>query len=63
MEQVLETLEELAVEPVMTRGTTEFFKRSVGSGLRKHFERKPDDVWDVPDLLGGLVDERRPTGG
>jgi len=51
MEQVLETLKELGVEPVMTRGTTEFFRQSVESGLARRFTRKPDDVWAVPEEL------------
>jgi 3-hydroxyisobutyrate dehydrogenase-like beta-hydroxyacid dehydrogenase len=55
MEQVLETLKELDVEPVMTRGTTEFFRRSVESGLAERFSRKPDDVWAVP----GELEKRR----
>lgn len=51
MEQVLETLKELGVDPVMTRGTTEFFRQSTESGLAAHFPRKPDDVWAVPEEL------------
>ncbi|OHE30516.1 MAG: hypothetical protein A3J94_15165 [Syntrophus sp. RIFOXYC2_FULL_54_9] len=55
MEQVLETLKELGVAPIMTRGTTEFFRQSVESGLAAHFTRKPDDLWAVPEEL----DKRR----
>jgi 3-hydroxyisobutyrate dehydrogenase-like beta-hydroxyacid dehydrogenase len=51
MEQVLETLKELGVDPVMTRGTTEFFRQSTESGLAAHFTRKPDDLWTVPEAL------------
>ena len=51
MEQVLETLKELGVDPVMTRGTTEFFRQSTESGLAARFPRKPDDVWAVPEEL------------
>jgi 3-hydroxyisobutyrate dehydrogenase-like beta-hydroxyacid dehydrogenase len=51
MEQVLETLKELGVDPVMTRGTTEFFRQSVASGLAARFTRKPDDLWTVPEAL------------
>ncbi|MBM4313841.1 MAG: NAD(P)-dependent oxidoreductase [Deltaproteobacteria bacterium] len=51
MEQVLETLEELDIDPVMTRGTTEFFRQSVESGLDAHFKGKPDDVWAVPEEI------------
>jgi len=51
MEQVVETLEELGIDPVMTRGTTEFFRRSVECGLAKRFSRKPEDVWAVPEEI------------
>jgi hypothetical protein len=37
MLQVLETLEDLRVEPVMTRGTRDFFHRSTAMGLGKIF--------------------------
>ncbi len=51
MEQVLATLKELGVDPVMTRGTTEFFRQSTESGLAERFTRKPDDLWAVPEEL------------
>lgn len=51
MEQVLETLKELGIEPVMTGGTTEFFRRSVDCGLAQRFPRKPEDVWAVSEAL------------
>ncbi len=51
MEQVLETLKELGVDPVMTRGTTEFFRQSTEAGLASRFTRKPDDLWAVPEEL------------
>lgn len=51
MEQVLETLNELGVDPIMTRGTTEFFRQSVESGIAERFTGKPDDVWAVPEEL------------
>ena len=54
MEQVLETLQELGVDPIMTRGTTEFFRQSTESGLAARFTRKPDDVWAVPEELEKL---------
>ena len=52
MVQVIETLEEISVEPVMTRGTRDFFERSVKLDLGKQFEKKPGNFWDVPDRLG-----------
>jgi 3-hydroxyisobutyrate dehydrogenase-like beta-hydroxyacid dehydrogenase len=51
MEQVLETLKELDIDPVMTQGTTNFLKRSAGSGLRNHFASTPDTFWEVPEEL------------
>jgi len=54
MEQVLETLKELDVEPVMTRGTTEYFRRSATSGIAKRFGRKPENVWAVFEELEEL---------
>jgi 3-hydroxyisobutyrate dehydrogenase-like beta-hydroxyacid dehydrogenase len=51
MEQVMETLKELGVDPVMTRGTTEFFRKSTASGLAARFVRKPDTLWEVPEEL------------
>ncbi len=57
MIQVLKTLKEMDVEPVMTRGTTDFFKRSTESGFEKQFERKPDNFWEVPDHLGQVLEK------
>jgi 3-hydroxyisobutyrate dehydrogenase-like beta-hydroxyacid dehydrogenase len=54
MEQVLETLADLGVEPVMTRGTTEFFRRSTAAGLARAFPGKPESVWDVAERLESL---------
>jgi hypothetical protein len=51
MQQVLETLEELDVEPTMTRGTAELLRRSAASGLAAQFPRKPERFWEVPDWL------------
>ena len=48
MVQVMETLEEIGVEPIMTRGTLGFFQRSRTMGLERVFQTKPDDFWDVP---------------
>ena len=51
MVQVVETLEEIGVEPLMTRGTRDFFQRSCTLGLEKAFKSKPDSFWDVPDHM------------
>jgi len=51
MVQVLETLEEIHVEPIMTRGTRDFFQRSKGMDLMKLFDQKPEDFWSVPNCM------------
>ena len=56
MEQVLETLSDLDIEPVMTRGTTNFFKRSVELRLGEEFAHKPDDFRDVPARLEKMLE-------
>jgi len=48
MVQVMETLEEINIEPIMTRGTRDFFQRSRAMGLEKIFGTKPEDFWNVP---------------
>lgn len=54
MEQVLETLRELDIEPVMTQGTTNFLKRSAESGLARQLAKKPETFWEVPEALRKL---------
>jgi hypothetical protein len=54
MVQVLETLKELDVEPVVTRGTAEFLRRSMEAGLGGRFPQKPKDLWEVPEELERL---------
>ena len=51
MVQVVETLEGLQVEPIMSRATRNFFQKSVQTGLARHFPQKPNDFWAVPQLL------------
>jgi 3-hydroxyisobutyrate dehydrogenase-like beta-hydroxyacid dehydrogenase len=51
MVQVVETLKELRLEPLMTRGTLEFFEKSRTLGLEKVFDSKPDRFWEVPDYM------------
>ena len=49
--QVLETMREIGVEPVMTCATEGFFKRSLSLGLQEGFPEKPDSMWQVIDYL------------
>jgi hypothetical protein len=51
MVQVVETLKEMGVEPLMTEGTKDFFKRSCALGLEKAFKTKPESFWDVPNYM------------
>jgi 3-hydroxyisobutyrate dehydrogenase-like beta-hydroxyacid dehydrogenase len=51
MEQVLETLEELNVPPTMTRGTCDFFQRSVEAEMGTLFSVKPESFWEVPRIM------------
>ncbi len=51
MVQVLETLEEIKVEPIMTQGTKNFFQKSRALGWEHMLPGKPEDFWDVPLLM------------
>ena len=51
MVQVVETLKEMGVEPLMTKGTLDFFGRSRALGLEKAFETKPESFWEVPSYM------------
>ena len=42
MLQVVETMEEIGIEPVMTKGTEALFARSVSMNMKKAFSEKPD---------------------
>jgi 3-hydroxyisobutyrate dehydrogenase-like beta-hydroxyacid dehydrogenase len=55
MKQVLETLSELDIEPVMTAGTTHFFKRSMDLRIAQGFLRKPDNFREVPAYLEKVI--------
>jgi 3-hydroxyisobutyrate dehydrogenase-like beta-hydroxyacid dehydrogenase len=51
MVQVLETMKEIGIEPIMTTSTKDFFKRSTSLELTEIFDRKPDSFEEVIDLL------------
>ena len=59
MVQVVETLRELQLEPLMTRGTLDFFERSRTLGLEKVFHAKPDSFWEVPNYLEKMFEEEK----
>ena len=51
MVQVVETMREIGVEPIMASGTEAFFKRSLALGLKETFAVKPDSMKVVVDLM------------
>ncbi|MDI7259832.1 MAG: NAD(P)-binding domain-containing protein [Thermodesulfobacteriota bacterium] len=57
--QAIETLEEIGIDPVMTRSTLNFFQRSMIMGLRKKFETKPENFWSVPNFIEEKLREVR----
>lgn len=59
MTQVVETLRELGVDPLMTRATEAFFRRSCELGLAKAFPEKPASVGAVVEVLNQRLGELR----
>lgn len=59
MAQVLETLAELGVDPLMTAATEGFFRRSMGLGFQEAFTEKPKDVDTVVEFMLRRLTERR----
>jgi 3-hydroxyisobutyrate dehydrogenase-like beta-hydroxyacid dehydrogenase len=51
MVQVLETMKEIGIEPIMTASTKDFFKRSASLGIKEAFDCKPDSFEEVIDFL------------
>lgn len=51
MIQVIETMKEINVEPIMTHCTRRFFERSQGIGWGKTFREKPEDFRSVPNFM------------
>ncbi|MGE5551626.1 MAG: DUF1932 domain-containing protein [Bacteroidota bacterium] len=51
MRQVVETMREIGVEPVMTAGTEAFFARALSMGLNEAFPVKPESVEAVVDYM------------
>lgn len=59
MVQVVGTLEEIHVEPILSRATRDFFERSIRMGMGRIFEEKPENFWEVPEFLEAA---RNPDG-
>jgi 3-hydroxyisobutyrate dehydrogenase len=51
MVQVVETMLEIGIEPIMTVGTEAFFKRSLSLGFQEKFSEKPDSFEAVVDFM------------
>lgn len=49
--QVVETMQEIGVEPIMTSGTEAFFERSLSLGLKEAFPEKPGSLDEVVDFM------------
>lgn len=47
MEQVVSVLQEIGLEPILTLGTLDFFKRSCGLKFKEQFPEKPDTMDEV----------------
>jgi 3-hydroxyisobutyrate dehydrogenase-like beta-hydroxyacid dehydrogenase len=56
--QVIETLEEIRIDPLMTRATRDFFERSRQMRLGDHFAGKPADFREVTTLLERELERR-----
>ncbi|MDR3587175.1 MAG: DUF1932 domain-containing protein [Desulfosporosinus sp.] len=55
MEQVIETMKEIGVDPILTIGTTNFLKRSSVVGLNKVLTEKPGTMNEVIGALKKLL--------
>jgi 3-hydroxyisobutyrate dehydrogenase-like beta-hydroxyacid dehydrogenase len=55
MLQVVETMRELGIEPIMSAGTEAFFKRSVSLGFKDIFTEKPDSMESVIDFMNNRM--------
>jgi len=58
MIQVVETIKELNLKPIMTSATKEFFNRSLSLGLKETFLQKPDSSEEVISFMERKIDKR-----
>jgi 3-hydroxyisobutyrate dehydrogenase-like beta-hydroxyacid dehydrogenase len=58
MLQVAETMEELDIDPVMTKGTIAFFERSLGLDFKQQFTQKPESLVEVIDYMNLKIVDR-----
>jgi 3-hydroxyisobutyrate dehydrogenase-like beta-hydroxyacid dehydrogenase len=62
MLQVVETMKDLGVEPIMTERTAAFFKQSIDMGMESVFPVKPTSIIEVIDYLVRNKEESRTRG-
>lgn len=55
MVQVLETMHEIGIDPIMTEATTEFFRRSRSLDFEEAFNKKPGSYQDVVDFMESQI--------
>ncbi len=51
MTQVMETMREIGIDPIMTVATEAFFKRSIALGFEEEFADKPDSFEQVVEFM------------
>jgi 3-hydroxyisobutyrate dehydrogenase-like beta-hydroxyacid dehydrogenase len=51
MVQVIETMHEIGIQPMMTDGTAAFFKQSIDQNMKDSFSKKPDSFYEVIDFI------------
>lgn len=51
MLQVVETMKELNIEPIMSERTAAYFKQSVDMGMSKSFPEKPESFYEVTKFI------------
>jgi 3-hydroxyisobutyrate dehydrogenase-like beta-hydroxyacid dehydrogenase len=49
--QVLETMREIGIDPLVTDSTAAFFKRSMAQEMKGAFGGKPESLYDVVDYI------------
>lgn len=56
MEEVVGTMREVGIEPLLAAAVEAFFKRSTAVGLKEAFPEKPGSLWPVVEALEGRLD-------
>jgi 3-hydroxyisobutyrate dehydrogenase-like beta-hydroxyacid dehydrogenase len=51
MLQVVETMQEIEIQPIMTERTAEFFKQSLDMKMNEEFSEKPDSFYEVVEFI------------